>query len=72
MNRKEFIEKHCVQTDTEILLETGIDSLWQWIEQQINQAKIDENKHWENICFEQEKLSIKKNDFIERIKYLEV
>ncbi len=67
----EFVHNHQAQNTTEkaIAIEEGFAN---WIEQQINQARIDENKHWENICFEQEKPSIKRNDFIERIKYLEI
>ena len=76
MNKRGFDEKFFAelydymndrQTDSEFR-----EMLWRWIEQYGTEQRIDENKHWENICFEQEKPSIKRNDFIERIKYLEI
>ena len=75
MNWKDDLERVLEEDFDVYLYKEELDKLSGFIssllKKQVNQAKIDENKHWENICFEQAIPSIKRNDFITRSEYLE-
>ena len=48
MTKKEFEEQFCdIVCPFDLAIKGDVDELWQWIEQQIKQARIDECHYWE-------------------------
>ena len=77
MNKKEFEEKYVVDFDGWKRMKTAVapDELWQWIEQQIKEARVDENEYWIDIIkkhgtWSQTSMGFTINDFADRIKGL--
>jgi len=82
MSRKEFYEKHTKtengmypgQQDVACSVTTPPIQLWQWIEQQIKQARVDENERWikflNTLPTNEVLRSVLKSDFRKRIKEL--
>ena len=80
MSRKEFYEKHTKtengmypgQQDVACSVTTPPIQLWQWIEQQIKQAKVDENERWKRLAYILPKNAdgFYEGDFDNRIKEL--
>jgi len=82
MSQKEFYEKHTKtengmypgQQDVACSVTTPPIQLWQWIEQQIKQARVDENERWikflNTLPTNEVLRSVLKSDFRKRIKEL--
>ena len=82
MSREEFYEKHTKtengmypgQQDVACSVTTPPIQLWQWIEQQIKQARVDENERWikflNTLPTNEVLRSVLKSDFRKRIKEL--